>query len=55
MAGQPTGARRPKDLKAEPQMRTLFALLLAATIACGAAAGVTVALGPASPDDGQGY
>jgi hypothetical protein len=37
-------------------MRSLFVLLVALTLACGAAAGVTVFLAPAHADDvGEGY
>ncbi len=36
-------------------MRSLLALLVVLTLACGAAAGVTVALAPAYADAGRGY
>jgi hypothetical protein len=49
-------ARRTQRQDMETTMRSLLVLLLALTMACGAAASLTVSLAPAYADDaGKGY
>ena len=49
-------AERERRRVAEGTMQYLLILMLAITMACGAAAGVTISLAPAYADDsGKGY